>query len=51
MVLYRYRQKYAFQMKYLKKKTEKNMVLNFKTMFFSGFPDILRLKISGNPVL
>ena len=29
MVLYRYRQKYAFQMKYFKKKNEKNLVLKY----------------------
>ena len=29
MILYRYRQKYAFQMKYFKKKNEKNLVLKY----------------------
>ena len=35
MVLYQYRQKYAFQMKYFKKKTEKNLVLKYPEIRFN----------------
>ena len=54
MVLYRYRQKYAFQMKYYKKKNKvKNLVLKYPEIRsnVSTIPWCYKKKIVNRPIL